>query len=157
METDQHKVFRIFVTITYLWMPLYKPPDKYDYIKPIHIITDSQTVIKWITGQYRIKTQHMKNIITYLKECSMDVELQYSPAQTGILENEIADRLAKRGTLESKYKAVTPMNRLKFDARDNWKYFSPSAVNTGIREIYTKLPPKQYINRLSNTPFLFRF
>ena len=128
-----------------------KPPDILTLVRNIRIITDSHTVLKWLTGVYRIKSVSMKQIINdiqwnvgYIEESGYKLSFQHSPAHTGVFGNELADRLAKRGSGDSEMRANTTIKRLQFENADNWRYINHSAVAREIRNIFYTKQLQQY-------------
>ena len=129
-------------------------------VQTIRFVTDSQTVLKWLMGEYRIKTTFMKFLIegilwnkAYLEEAGYIIIFQYAPAHTNIFGNEIADRLAKSGMQESQERASTIQTQRQFSNEENWRYINFSVVNNLIKVSFQDLQQQDYRESQDDTSY----
>ena len=90
---------------------LYRPHIK----QKIVILSDFKSAIEVIVN-YSIKTKHsiqeIRSLIKTVKIRNNEIILQWIPAHVGIMGNEHADQLAKKGAM------------VKENQQDNWRYIS---------------------------------
>ena len=135
-------------------------PDYLFHAENIRIFSDSQTVLYWIKGQYKIKSNFMKHIIdnilwytSFFEECGYNVIYQYTPGHSGVFGNEIADILAKRGMRKCRNRFYNNTDSENFAEEDNWRYISSKYINTTIKLLFYKHQHNAFHRHLKNTQF----
>lgn len=68
----------------------------------VEICYDYQGIEKWVTGEWRSKTELTQKYTTAMREWSKSIQITFTKvaAHTNIKYNELADKLAKRGLIE---------------------------------------------------------
>lgn len=87
--------------------------------KAIEIRYDYEGIEKWVTGEWRSKTELTQKYAVAMREWSKNISIQFTKvaAHTNVKYNELADKLAKKGLVEGngipKVRRVEEMERYK--------------------------------------------
>ena len=117
----------------------------------IRIISDSQTVLRWITGTYAIKSLTMKNTVNDIlwqigaieeRRKGTKVILQWVHSHDDTKGNDQADELAKMG--------MQYMKRIK-DTDSRWKFISEKAVKTEISRHFKEEQQRELMEKVTNS------
>lgn len=70
--------------------------------KAIEIRYDYEGIEKWVTGEWRSKTELTQKYATAMRDWSRSIEIKFTkvPAHSNVKYNEVADYLAKRGLVK---------------------------------------------------------
>ena len=70
----------------------------------IHILYDYEGIEKWVTGEWKSKTELTQKYAASMREWGSKVNIRFTkvPAHSHVEYNEMADKLAKRGLTEGK-------------------------------------------------------
>ena len=98
----------------------------------IRVVSDSQTVLRWLEGKYRIKNPTMKGILDDIiwqmaclyEEFGTVVMLQWVHSHVGTMGNEYVDHLAKQGMVQVLQDPKWQYNR--------WSWFSLKAAKNTV-------------------------
>ena len=123
-------------------------------IDSIRIISDSQTSIKWLMGEYIIKNAAIKRICeairydanTITEETGAKIRIQWVKAHEDTNGNERADHLANLGRIATK-------KDKGYERYENWKFISKKAICNEIKRLYRKQTKAKHNDSMSKTKF----
>eukprot|EP01083_Nonionella_stella_P060966 158979_1 len=146
---------KIYTDIQTKWKHDQEPPKYLKETNTIHLLTDSRTVLGWLSGEYRIRHKHLDNIIQdiqWLHACITETGyiliLQWVKAHDNTIGNEIADRLAKKG--------LELAHQQQFTNTENWKYVSQKAANTYSSIFLKERLEHEWDNYMANTTYGYK-
>ena len=132
-----------------------QPNNRCQHYNHIHIISDSLTVLKWISGEFKIKSMPMKSIteeIHWIKNMIEDkgiqVSFQWVKSHNNTLGNEMADILANKGRL-----MTTKTTQNKLIKPNIWKYYHMRAAVNECVAHFRSLNCKELWNKMKKTQF----
>ncbi len=117
----------------------------------IRIISDSLTVLKWINGEYRLKNEHMQNIVedicwnaNILKDYNYKITFQWVKAHENTLGNEIADILANKGREQIDEKQII---------YNSWSFISKKSINNMNNRFFENRDYNIWLQNAHNSRF----